>query len=413
MEIPKMAKAVQTFDDAHIEDIEAAVWREVESTGIRIQQGQSIALAVGSRGIANIDRIVKSTIDWLKEAGAHPFIVPAMGSHGGATAEGQRQVLASYGIKPETMGVPIKSSMEVVRLPQGKLCHPIYMDQYANEADGVVIINRVKVHTDFHGTTESGLLKMCVIGLGKHRQALEMHSFGVYGLRELIPIAARHVLNTGKIVLGIGIVENAYDQTSVIRAVLPDNMEEEEIRLLDLCRRSMPSLPIKQLDVLIVDEMGKDISGTGIDPNIMGRMRIRGIAEPAAPDIANIVVTDLTEASHGNALGMGMADFITKRLRDKIDFPATYENVITSTFTDRGKMPIVADTDRNAVRYALRTCGRRDLEAVRMIRIKNTLRVGEMYVSSSVWEEVQGNKNMRLTGPFREMFDDSGALSAF
>jgi hypothetical protein len=413
MVIPQLAKVTQTFPDKHIENIEEAVKQELSISGITIAQGQSIALAVGSRGVANIDRVVKATVDWLKAAGVHPFIVPAMGSHGGATAEGQRLVLAGYGITDESMGAPVKSSMEVVELPRGDLCHPVYMDKNAFGADGVIVINRVKVHTDFHGTTESGLMKMCVIGLGKHRQALEMHSFGVYGLRELIPVAARHILSLGKVILGIGLVENAYDQTSVIKAALPGNMEEEEIKLLNICRSSMPSLLVDQLDLLIVDEMGKDISGVGMDPNITGRLRIRGEAEPASPVVTNIVVTDLTEASHGNALGMGLADFITKRFQQKIDFKATNENVITSTFIERGKMPIVADTDQRAVEYALRTCGKNDIHNCRIIRIKNTLQLGEFYVSASLLKEIRAKSNVISIGPLEDMFDGCGSLKEF
>lgn len=413
MVLPKLAKIKQTFPDEHIEDIEEAVRRELAASGLHIRQGSSIALAVGSRGVANIDRVVRATVDWLKAAGASPFIVPAMGSHGGATAEGQRQVLAGYGVTEEAMGAPVRSSMEVVELPNGSLGHRVFMDKFAYASDGVIVINRVKVHTDFHAPTESGMLKMCVIGLGKHRQALEMHSFGVYGLRELIPIAARHILSLGKVVLGIGLVENAYDQTMAIKAALPAQMEAEEIKLLNLCRAHMPSLPIDCLDLLIVDELGKDVSGAGVDPNITGRLMIRGEAEPDKPRITNIVITDLTEASHGNALGIGFADVITERLRAKVDFKATYENVVTSTFLERGKMPIVAETDRMAVEYALRTCGRRDLDTVRVIRIKNTLHLGELYASEAVLEEIKLRSNVSVAGPLEELCDGDGNLRAF
>jgi hypothetical protein len=407
MTIPQLAKIEQVFPGAHVQDIEAEVKKEIAESGVRIRPGQNIALAVGSRGIANIARVVKATAEAVKEMGGHPFIVPAMGSHGGATAEGQRALLEGYGVTEEYTGAPIFSSMRTVELPRGDLCHRLYMDQYAWESDGVIVINRVKVHTDFHGVTESGMLKMCVIGLGKHRQALEMHSFGVYGLRELIPIAARQVLSTGKVMLGIGLVENAYDQTMKIKAALPENIEEQEIRLLNLCRQSMPSLPADQMDLLIVDEMGKDISGVGIDPNITGRMRIIGEVEPDAPKIMSIVVTDLTEASHGNALGMGLADFITARFLQKIDFKATYENVVTSTFVERGKMPMVGETDRIAVEYALRTCGQPDLSKARIMRIKNTLHLGEVYASANLLEEIRARDNVVSVGEPEELFDGS------
>lgn len=408
--VPKLIKVKQKFPDEFIEDIEYEVINEIRKSNVNFIKGSSIAIAVGSRGINNIHRVVRAAVDYLKTLGVNPFIVPAMGSHGGANAPGQKQVLESYGVTEEYTGVPIRSSMAVVELPQGDLCHKVFMDRYAFEADGIIVINRVKVHTDFHGKTESGLLKMCVIGLGKHKQALEIHKYGVYGLKELIPPAAKHILKYGRIMLGIGIVENAYDQTAVIKAVRPEAMEEEEVKLLDICRQNMPRLPVDKLDLLIVDEMGKDITGVGIDPNITGRMRIRNEKEPAAPDITNIVVTDLTEGSHGNALGMGLADFITQRLYDKVDFKATYENVLTSTFLERGKMPIVADTDKRAVEYALRTCGPIDIENVRAIRIKNTLQLGVIYVSQSVFEEIKDFDFIETLGRFEEIFDEQGSL---
>ena len=413
MEIPRLIKIRQSFNSEHIKDIEAEVKAQINSIGISFKPGASVAVAVGSRGIANIHRIVKAAVETLKDKGAKPFIIPAMGSHGGATAEGQASVLESYGITEETLGVPVKSSMQTVELPQGPLKTRVFMDKYAYEADGIVVINRVKVHTDFHGTTESGLLKMCVIGLGKHKQALELHNYGVYGLRELVPATAREVLKSGKITMGIGIVENAYDQTMVINAVLPKDMEKEEIKLLDINRRNMPGFPVGQIDVLIIDEMGKDISGTGIDPNIIGKMKIRGQQDSNIPDISHIVVTDLTEASHGNALGIGLADFITKKLYDKIDFKATYENVLTSTFTERGKIPIIADTDRKAAEYSLRTCGHIEMESARIIRIKNTLKLNEIYVSGSILEEIKGKKDIEILGTFGEMFDPEGKLVEF
>ncbi len=410
---PKLIRIKQNFPNEYIANIEDEVIREIQKSKVKFAKGSNIAIAVGSRGINNIHRIVKATTMYLKAMGTNPFIVPAMGSHGGAIAEGQREVLKSYGITEEYIGVPIRSSMEVIELPQENLCHKVFIDRYAYEADNIIVINRVKVHTDFHGNTESGLLKMCVIGLGKHRQALEMHRYGVQGLREMVPIAAKHILRHAKIVLGIGIVENAYDQTTVIKAVRPEVMEEEEVKLLDICRKNMPRLPVEKLDLLIVDEMGKDITGTGLDPNIIGRIKIQNEKEPEIPEITNIVVMDLTENSHGNALGMGLADFITKRLYDKINFNATYENVLTSTFLERGKMPIVADTDKKAVQYALRTCGPINPENARIIRIKNTLRLGELFVSQHVYQEIKGNNYIEVMGEFEEIFNEQGLLKDF
>lgn len=311
------------------------------------------------------------------------------------------------------MGAPIKSSMQVVELPNDGIVNSVYMDKNAYEADGTIIINRIKVHTDFHSSTESGLIKMCVIGLGKHKQALAIHSYRVYGLKNLILPTARQVLKHGNILLGIGLVENAYDETAIIKAILPEKLEEEELKLLQYNRTHMPSIPVSQLDVLLVDEMGKDISGVGIDTNIIGRIGIQSETAPESPKITNIVVSDLTEASHGNALGMGLAEFITKKLFNKIDFKATYENVITSTFLDRGKMPIVADTDLQAFQYAIRTCGPIEIEKARVIRIKNTLHLSEIYVSPAVLEEIKDKQNITILENPKDIFTEEGQFTKF
>jgi len=413
LDIPKLIKVRQHFNKKCITDIEDVVKQQITRKNISICPGSSIAVAVGSRGIANISRIVKATVDTLREMGANPFIVPAMGSHGGATAAGQKEVLESYGITEAFLGVPVKSSMQTVELPGGDPDVKAYMDKYAYESDGVIVINRIKPHTDFHGTIESGMLKMCVIGLGKHRQAMHIHKYGVYGLKELLPLAAKKIINSGKILMGIGIVENAYDQTLVIKAVAPSEMEEEEIRLLEISRRNMPCLPVKQADVLIIDEIGKNISGTGMDPNIIGRIKIRGEQEPSEPDITNIIACDLTEESHGNALGVGLADFITRKLFNKIDFKATYENTLTSTFIERAKIPIVADTGREAFEYVMKACRYLEADKARIIRIKNTLKLDAIYVSEPILNEMKERSDIEVLGSFRDMFDDEGNLAAF
>lgn len=413
MSFPRMYKIRQHFNKEHITDIEGVVRKQILSSGISIKAGMRIAIAAGSRGVANIDRIVKATVDCVKELGGDPFIIPAMGSHGGATAEGQRAVLESYGITEEYMGAPILSSMQVVELPQGDLINKVYMDKYAYESDGTIIINRIKVHTDFHGPTESGLVKMCVIGIGKHKQALAIHKYGVYGLRELIPPTARQVLKHGNILLGIGIVENAYDETAIIKALKPEDLEKEEMKLIEYNRRNMPKIPVDNIDLLIIDEMGKNISGTGMDTNIIGRIKINGSPEPEKPNITNIVVTGLTEESHGNALGMGMADFITRKLANKIEFKSTYENTITSGFLERAKMPIVAETSKIAVNYALMTCGPIEAEKARIVRIKNTLKLDELYISKELLKEIKKDQSIEIIGEFDEIFNEYGEIKEF
>ena len=408
--IPKLIKIKQILPGIKLFNIRDVIFEEVQKVGFSLKPGSRIAIAVGSRGIANISDITKAIVDVVKYSGGIPFIVPAMGSHGGADAKGQSEVLKSYGVTEEYLNVPIKSSMDVVEIYSDDTSYKIYMDKLAFEADGVIVVNRIKVHTDYHGPTESGLLKMLVIGLGNHRQATEVHRYGVYGLKEMIPQFARQIIKHGNIVLGVGIVENAYDETMIIKAILPDYIEKEEIELLKISRKNMPSLPTDTLDVLIVDRIGKDISGTGLDTNIVGRIRIDTEKDPDIPRIKRIVITDLTQGSHGNAVGMGIADFMTERLKKKIDFKATYENVVTATFVERGKMPIVATSDRIAVEYALKTCGPIKPENAKIIRIKDTLHLNTMYVSSAVLDEIKDNQNIEVIGDFIEMFDNEGQL---
>ncbi len=321
-------KAEIKFDRPLVKNVEAAISNQVKRN--LFGNRKNIAIAVGSRGIANIAAIVRQTVRSLRDFGLSPFITPAMGSHGGATAEGQRALLASYRITEAEMGCPIHSSMEVVELNSEGLPHSLSMDRHAFEADGIVLINRIKPHTDFHGRYESGLLKMAVIGLGKERQASAIHSFGVHGLRDLVPKAAARVLDLGKIVAGIAIVENAYDETALIEVIPANQILSREPPLLEQARKNMPRLPVEEIDVLIVDELGKNISGSGMDTNIVGRIRISGEPEPESPKIRSILVDDLTDESHGNATGLGLADVITRRFFKKIDFPVTYRNIITS-----------------------------------------------------------------------------------
>jgi hypothetical protein len=413
LEIPQLIKIRQHFNQPQIADIESTVTEELNRSGVTLRKGTQVAIAVGSRGVANISLVVKATVAWVKSKGGEAFIVPAMGSHGGATAPGQKELLASYGVTEDFIGAPIRSSLQVVELPQGDLKNHVYMDKYAYEADATIIINRVKVHTDFHGPHESGLMKMCVIGLGKHKQALEIHRYNINGLKHLIVPTALQVLKHGNIILGIALVENALDQTAIIKALKPAEIEAEEIKLLERCREMMPKLPVDQLDILFIDEFGKNISGSGMDTNIIGRLKIRGEEEPKRPDITNIIVAGITEASHGNACGIGLADITIKKVFDQIDFAATYQNIVTSTFLERGKIPIVADNNRTAMEYALRTCGPIEPEDARIIRIKNTLRLQEMYVSRPVLNEIQSNQNIEITNEFVDLLDDMGELKIF
>jgi len=405
---PKLVRVLCTYDHTHIDDIDAAVAAEfaaAPSTALlRAKNGLNgarIAVAVGSRGIANLQQIVRAVIRELKAAGAEPFVVPAMGSHGGATDSGQAAVLASYGITEAGVGAPIRSSMETVQIPAPGLGHKAFMDRAAWESDGVILVARIKPHTDFHSSFESGLIKMAVIGLGKHDQAKAIHSFGVRGLKEKILPTARHILATGKILAGIGLVENAYDETQIIRLIPADRIEQEEPLLLQKAHANMPRLPVDEVDVLVIDRMGKDISGTGMDTNIIGRIRVLGQTEPDAPKVGAIVTSDLTPASHGNAVGLGLADVITRRMYDSIDFGATNENVITSSFLDRGKVPLVAETDRKAVEYAIRGAAVGPERSPRIVRMIDTLHVHDLLVSAQIAEELRSDPAVQvLEGEF-------------
>jgi hypothetical protein len=378
-----------------------------------LPRGSRVAITAGSRGVANIGRITRAIVEALQTLGLEPFIIPAMGSHGGATAAGQLEVLASYGITEAAMGCPIRASMDVVELDSAGLGHPLYMDAHAASADRILLINRIKPHTDFHGRYESGLAKMSVIGLGKAKQAEVMHSFGIPGIRDLVAKAAERVLGTGKIWGGVGIVENAYDETAAIEVIASDRILEREPQLLEQARANMPRLPVDRLDVLLVDELGKNISGTGLDTNIIGRMRIPGEAEPASPSIRAIVVSRLTEKTHGNGIGVGLVDVITERLLAQIDRHAMTTNVITSGFLERGKVPIAAPTDAAAYAVALRTCGRFAPGTERVMRIRNTLLLDEVFVSSALEAELTGRSDIEIVGEPQPAFDAAGTLAAW
>jgi len=403
----ELHKVIQHFNAPRIDDLESHLTKELEKISSRIAAGSSIALAVGSRGIFGIDRIVQTTLSWLKQKKAKPFVVPAMGSHGGATAEGQLEILSSYGIRETTVGAPIRSSMEVVRL-SSDLPVKLFMDTHASRADGIILINRIKPHTDYHSTYESGLVKMAVIGLGKHDQALEIHRFGVPGLRDLIPQCAERIFGTGKILGGVAIVENAYEQAAAVEALPVEAILPEEPRLLRLARTLMPALPSDSIDLLVVDAMGKDISGVGMDTNIIGRIAVRGEIEPEHPRIKAIFVRDLTAGSHGNALGVGLADVISRRLYDKIDFQATLENAYTSSFLSRAKVPIVADSDEQAVDIALRSCGAVAPGQERIMRIRDTLHLEEICVSKMLLEELRPLPNIQVTRQCVALVDSTG-----
>jgi hypothetical protein len=411
MHPPQLFKIQQRFDRTRLDDPQATLRQQLSCLDKTIRPGSRIAIAAGSRGIDNLAPIIKGVSDYVKARRAQPFVVPAMGSHGGATGEGQAAVLEEYGIHERAIGAPVLSSMDVVELPRGELPFRIFMDRHAHDADGVILVNRIKPHTDYHGAYESGLMKMALIGLGKLEGARAVHQFGVHGLRELIGPGATQVLATGKILAGIGLVENAVHQTLELRVLNAAEIPREEPALLALAHRHMPRLPVRTADVLVIDRMGKNISGVGIDPNVTGRIGVNGQQDPQGPRIAAMMVCDLTDESRGNAIGIGLADVITRRLHAKIDPESTYANVITSGFLERGKIPIVADTPQAAFEIAVRSSACVSEEGARVLRILDTLNVEELYASPPIVDEVR--EQVEIVGTRAEVFDENGELTAF
>ena len=381
-ELPCLARFRRPLPSAALVDVGAAVEQSLAATfSAGDVAGRRIAVGLGSRGVANYAQVARRVVDWLRARGAEPFIVPAMGSHGGATAEGQREVLAGWGITSESMGVPVRATMEAVELGSaGDPAVRVFMDRNAHRADAVLVVNRVKPHTDFHGPVESGLIKMAVIGLGKRRGAEAVHFHGVYGLAHLIRPAFDVVLASGKLLGGVALVEDGREQTAAVRAARGADIPACEAQCLAQARYNLASLPLEEIDVLVLDEIGKEISGTGMDTNVVGRIGIAGVAEPASPRIRRIVVLGLTAASHGNGLGIGLADVTTRRFAHQVDHEVTNANVLTSTFLERGRMPLVAADDAEALRWALYTCGAATGDAA-VVRIRNTLALEHLLLS--------------------------------
>jgi len=413
IDFPRMVKIRQKFEANVIKDLKGVLSQEVAKSKLkeRIKPGDSVAITAGSRGISHIAEIIAALVKEVKKLGGNPFIVPAMGSHGGATAEGQIAVLKSYGITESSVGAPIHSSMEVVQIGEIREGVPVLMDKIAFNSDAIIAVNRVKPHTSFRGAVESGLMKMLSIGLGKHAGACLVHSFGSPGLREMVPQAARMMLKKAKVVLGIAILENAYDQTTKIVAVEPEDFEKVEPGLLEEAKQLMPHLPFEKIDLLIVDEIGKNISGTGMDTNIIGRLMIRGEKEFEKPQIDKIIVLDVTPESHGNAIGVGLADITVKSLVNKIDYYATYTNVLTSGFLNRANIPLTFDTAKEAVATALGTIRINEPGKVRVVRIKNTLALEKVYISEVLLKEAEKREDLEIIGELKEMlFDSTGNL---
>jgi hypothetical protein len=414
--LPNMIRVRQHFAAPLVGDIPGAVAAAVREAGLpaAIRPGMRLALGIGSRGIAQIDVLALATVCELQRLGAEVFVVPAMGSHGASHAEGQKQVLAQMGVSEERLGVPVRATMEVDvlgTLPEGV---PVYMDRYAHAADGVVVLGRTKLHTDVHGPIESGAAKMVAVGLGKREGAEAMHSRGSEGLRMLIPAAARFAVQAGRVLGAIEVVESADGAPAIIKGLQPSDIgAAAEEHLLAQARDLLGRLPFRDLDVLIVEHMGKNISGSGMDTNVLGRMLIQGVPEPAEPRIHIVAVLNLTADSHGNAFGLGLADVTTLRVWQAIDYQTFYVNCMTAGLTgvQRAKLPMAMPTDHLAIAAALRMCGRRDTEHARVARIRSTLDLGEFFASESALAATVPTARMeRLSAPEPWQFAGDGAL---
>lgn len=416
VKLPKMFHAVQEFKKDRIEPerIPALVYEQLSRPEISrtVKPGMEIAITAGSRGVANVDVITKAIVDFCKEKGAKPFIVPAMGSHGGATPEGQLEVLAGFNITEETMGCPIRSSMETVLLGYSEYGKPVYQDKNAHEADGIILSCRIKPHNAFRGKYESGVLKMLVVGLGKQKGAESVHSDGMDNMARNIPANGRVALENSKILFAIPCVENAYDETALIEAIPTDQIFDREPELLKIAASNMPSILVGEADVLVVNEMGKNYSGTGVDPNISGTWSNDYVS--GGLKVKRTCFLDLTDCSHGNANGMGLASVITARMFEKLDLNKIYMNSFTSTVLKSAMMPPVVVNDREAIQACIRTANRIDRDHVRMVRIKNTLHIGEIMLSESYYEDVVNGKYPGLTAvsePAELLFDEEGNLA--
>ncbi len=418
MEYPHMIRVSQTFDNTKLDNISEEIIAQLADLKLKsiIRTGQSIAVACSSRGIDNYGMIVKTIISYLKQFKLEPFIIPAMGSHGAATAAGQKRVLAHLGIIEEEVGAPIRSSLEVMRIGKTEDHLTVYLDKLASAADHIVLINRIKKHTEFEHEFESGLLKMMAIGLGKQEGAAAYHEAMLsLGYPRVILTVARKIMQSSNVLFGVGVVENGYGQTAQIGIGRSDDILEMEKSLFKNARQFAPALPFDEADILIIDEMGKDISGTGFDTKVVGRIGLPLVAaEPTSPRIKRIMVCDLTEGSEGNAVGVGIVDIITQRLLDKIDMNALNINTITGVCPEMGKIPLTLKNDREAIEIAIKCVGLIPNNKLKIMRIKNTALLSEVDVSEGYREELAKRSDLEVVIEKKKMrFDTDGNLLPF
>ncbi len=410
---PPIARVRQVHRQPEVADVPGAVAKAIRSSRLatRIRPGGSVALTVGSRGIGGIGPIARAAVDALKGLGLRPFVVAAMGSHGGGTAEGQRALLAELGVTEAALGCPIRSEMGTVVLGTNSLGLPIHFDRNAHEADGIVLLNRIKPHTSFTGRYESGLLKMLTIGLGKHQGAEQVHKLGLPGLLKLLPEVGAFLLANTRVALGIALLENAEERTARVVGVEPEELLAVEPALLDEARTLMARLPFDQIDMLVVGELGKNYSGTGLDPNVIGRQRVETMPDLPRPVVTRLVVLDLSAETRGNATGIGLADLATDRLVAAIDPVPMRVNCMTSNFLTRARVPLSLPTDRDAIAAGLDTCWRIDPGEARMVLIPNTLELAHLWVTPPMAAEVEADPSLVFETDFGPIpFGPDGAL---
>ena len=409
--IPKMVAVRQKFDREKIEDIPAAVLKEMDRDDVKakIRPGMSIAITAGSRGIDNLALVIREVVSFLKAQGAEPFVIPAMGSHGGSTAEGQKAIVTEYGVTEEYVGCPVKATMETVEIGKLDDGRPILINRLAAEADGIISLNRIKAHTAFRGRYESGVMKMLTIGLGCQAGAEVCHRQGILHLGPNVEKFAFGILKNANVILGVGLIENAYDETVKIRVMTKEQIPEEEPKLLDYAKSKMARILIDDVDVMIVDYIGKNISGEGMDPNIAGRWIVPTIK--GGINATRIGILDLTNETLGNFVGLGMADTCSKRVVEKISTDATYPNSLTSTVTELCKIPMYFDDHKKTIQATIKMVPAKSPEEVTMIRINNTLAMDTIWVSEYLLEQVKKTPGMEILSEAEELkFDANGNL---
>lgn len=412
---PKIFRVRQKFDASHVPDVTAAVHEELGRLRLhqRVEPGQSVAITAGSRGLANNREIIGAIVAFLKELRAAPFIVPAMGSHGGATDQGQQQLIESLGITESEVGCPIRSSMETVVVCRTAQGIPVHFDRAAFEADHVLVFNRVKPHTMFSGDIQSGLMKMMLIGLGKHEGARVYHgAIRQHGFAEIIRSVAGEVFAKCNILAGLAVVENSLDQTAVVEAVLPDEFQRRERELLAIATRLMPRLPLDEVDVLLVNRIGKEISGTGMDTNVIGRkFNVRAAVEGELPRVRRIVVRALSDATRGNGVGIGIAEFCRSRVIRATDFETTRINVAASGRDSAAQPPPQMETDREVLEAAYASLAPLEPSQSKLLWIEDTKHLGELECSEAYLPQVEGRHDLDVVGGLRELpFDGEGNL---